>query len=77
VRLAGASIAASLPSKNLGPLRFVAHRLGPGHYAVHGADLTLAGKWKLEIAARRGEFDELTKTLSVPIGASTLARASG
>jgi copper transport protein len=76
-RVSAATIAASLPSQKLGPLRFTAHELGPGHYAVHGANLTLAGKWKLEIGARQSEFDELTRTLSVPIGASRLTRASG
>jgi copper transport protein len=76
-RVSAATIAASLPSEKLGPLRFTAHKLGVGHYAVHGANLTLAGKWKLEIAARRSEFDELTRTLSVPIGGTTLGSATG
>jgi copper transport protein len=60
-------VSASLPSKNVGPLRFTAHRLAPGHYAVHGAQLPLAGDWQLRIEARRGEFEALTRTVSIPI----------
>jgi copper transport protein len=60
-------LSASLPSENLGPLRFPAHPLAPGHYAVHGAQLALAGDWQLRIEARRGEFEALTTTVSIPI----------
>jgi copper transport protein len=60
-------LAASLPSENVGPLRFTAHRLAPGHYAVHGAQLPLAGDWQLRIEARRGEFQALTSTIPIPI----------
>jgi nitrogen fixation protein FixH len=60
-------LSASLPSKALGPLRFPAHPLAPGHYAVHGAQLALAGDWQLRIDARRGEFEALTGTVSIPI----------
>ena len=60
-------VSATLPSKNVGPLRFRAHPLAPGHYTVHGAQLALAGDWQLRIEARRGEFDALTGTVSLPI----------
>ena len=60
-------VSAELPSRKVGPLRFDAHRLAPGHYAVHGAQLALAGNWQLAIEARRGEFEALTATVSVPI----------
>jgi copper transport protein len=60
-------LSASLPSKALGPLRFPAHPLAPGHYAVHGAQLALAGDWQLRIDARRGEFEALTAKVSIPI----------
>ena len=61
-------LAASLPSANVGPLRYPAHPLARGRYAVHGAQLALAGDWQLRIEARRGEFEALTTTISVPIG---------
>jgi copper transport protein len=60
-------ISASLPGEAVGPLRFPAHPLAPGHYAVHGAQLALAGDWQLRIEARRGEFEALTGTVSIPI----------
>ncbi len=60
-------VSASLPSEHVGPLRFTAHRLAPGHYAVHGAQFPLAGDWQLRIEARRGEFEALTRTVSIPI----------
>jgi len=60
-------IHAELPSKKLGPLRFDAHPLAAGDYAVHGAELALAGDWRLAIGASRGEFEALTATVSVPI----------
>ncbi|HEX2433732.1 MAG TPA: FixH family protein, partial [Gaiellaceae bacterium] len=60
-------LSASLPSEHVGPLRFTAHRLAPGHYTVHGAQLALAGDWQLRIEARRGEFEALTTTVSIPI----------
>ncbi len=57
----------SLPSKEIGPLRFTARRLAPGHFAVLGAHLALAGDWQLRLEARRGEFESLTQTVSIPI----------
>jgi copper transport protein len=62
-----ARVAASLPSRRLGPIRMHAHRAGPGHYLVPDADLTLAGTWTLRIDLRVGEFEALTKSVSVPI----------
>ena len=46
-----ASVAASLASRGIGPLRFTAHRAGPGHFVVHGAHLALAGDWQLRLEA--------------------------
>jgi copper transport protein len=60
-------LSASLPSKDVGPLHFPAHLLAPGHYAAHGAQLALAGDWQVRIEARRGEFEALTGTVSIPI----------
>ncbi len=58
---------ADLPSKSVGPLRFQADRLAPGHYTVRRAQLALAGDWQVAIEARRGEFEALTATVSIPI----------
>jgi copper transport protein len=60
-------VSARLASQGIGPLRFEARHVAPGHYLVVGADLPLPGDWQLEVEARRGEFELLTATLSVPI----------
>ena len=69
--VAEAQVAASLPSRRIGPLRFEAHPLAPGHFAVHGAQLPLSGDWQLRVTARRGEFEQFEKTLSIPIRKDT------
>jgi nitrogen fixation protein FixH len=70
-KVAEAQVAASLPSRRIGPLRFEAHALAPGHFAVHGARLPLAGDWQFRVTARRGEFEQFEKTLSIPIRKDT------
>jgi copper transport protein len=62
-----ASVSATLASREIGPLRLTAHRAGPGHFVVHGAQLALAGDWQLRVESRRGEFDAATAAVSVPI----------
>jgi copper transport protein len=66
-----ARVSASLPTNGIGPLRLRTELAGPGHYVVPGADLPLAGTWHLELAVRRGEFDEWTATFDVPIRKDT------
>jgi copper transport protein len=65
--VAEAAVSATLPSRRIGPLRLHAHRGGPGHYVVAGARLAIGGDWQLTIEARRGEFESLRRTVSVPI----------
>jgi copper transport protein len=61
-------VLASLPARDIGPLRYRARRGdGPRAFVVQAANLSLAGDWELRIEARRGEFDLFTKTISVPI----------
>jgi copper transport protein len=60
-------VSAVLASKRIGPLRFRATRIAPGHFSVYGAQLALAGDWQLGVEARRGEFESLTASVSVPI----------
>jgi copper transport protein len=60
-------VLATLPSQGIGPLRFTARHLAPGHFAVLGVQLTIPGDWQFRIEARRGEFEALTQTVSVPI----------
>lgn len=65
--VAEARVSAVLASKRIGPLRFRARRIAPGHFSVYGAQLALAGDWQLGIEGRRGEFESLTTSVSVPI----------
>ena len=65
--VAEVTVAASLPSRRIGPLLLPAHHAGPGHFIVHGAQLALAGDWQLRVDTRRGEFDAASTTVSVPI----------
>jgi copper transport protein len=61
-------VSASLPSEGIGPLRYTAEPgMEPGAYEVMGANLSIAGDWRLRIEARRGEFELFTKTIAVPI----------
>ena len=65
--VAEARVSATLPSRQLGPLRFRALRAGPGHYLVDDANLALAGEWRLRVDLRIGEFDAQAASVSVPI----------
>jgi copper transport protein len=62
-----ARVFATLASRNVGPLRYRATRVAPGHFSFYGAQLALAGDWQLEVEGRRGEFEALTTSVSVPI----------
>jgi copper transport protein len=63
------SVAASLPSQNIGPLDLTAKPdpAEAGSYVIEDASLSIAGDWELRIEALRGEFDLLTETITVPI----------
>jgi copper transport protein len=66
-RLAEVKVAASLPSRKLGPLRFTAQRSSPGRYVVAAAPFAIAGDWRLQLSVRRGKFDEWLKTIDMPV----------
>jgi len=63
----GASYEATLPSREIGPLRITPKRLAVGHYSVYGVDLPIEGDWKLVLRVRKGEFDEFSTVVTVPI----------
>ena len=58
---------ASLPAAGIGPLHFHAVPAGPGHGLVTGAALPLAGTWRFGVDVRRGEFDQWSTSLTIPI----------
>jgi len=69
-KLTEVSVAASLPSQEIGPLDFTAVPVpgAPTTYMIAGASLPIAGEWELRIKALVGKFDLLTETIIVPIG---------
>lgn len=66
------TVAASLPSQQIGPLDFTAEPdpEEPSAYVIEDASLSIAGEWELRIEALMGEFDLLTETITVPIQGS-------
>jgi copper transport protein len=64
---ADARLSASLPSANLGPLRIPLQRIVPSHYTISGAVFPQPGDWQVTIEARRGQFESITQTITVPI----------
>jgi copper transport protein len=61
-------VSATLASEGIGPLRFdAAPGASPGEFVLRNAELPIAGTWQFRIEARRGEFELLTQTVSIPI----------
>jgi copper transport protein len=64
---ADAKLSATLPGKTLGPLRIPLQKIVPSHYTTNDAVFPLPGDWQATIEVRRGEFEALTQTITVPI----------
>jgi len=62
------TVTAELPAKGIGPLPLQPNLSGPGHYTFNSAELSPGGTWDIEITDRVGEFEELSRTVKVPIG---------
>jgi copper transport protein len=61
-------VSASLPAREIGPLRYEAKPgMAQNALVVKDANLSLAGDWTLVIQARRGEFELFAQRISVPI----------
>ena len=59
---------ARLPSKGIGPLVLKPIVAGPGHYVLNSAVLSPGGTWDIEIIDRISEFEQFSRTVTVPIG---------
>ena len=57
----------TMPSEDIGPLVGKGTKLAPGHFVVQGNQLSVPGKWSLEIVARTGPFDEERATVTVDV----------
>jgi copper transport protein len=60
-------LSATLPARNLGPLRFPVQHTAHSTFTARQAQFPLAGEWRLRIEARQGEFDLFTRTVPVQI----------
>jgi copper transport protein len=62
------TVKAELPSKRIGPLTLAVTPAGPGHYILSSAELTPGGTWEIRFTDRVSEFEEFSRSVSVPIG---------
>ena len=54
----GMTVLFRMPDQDIGPLVAEGVQLAPGHFVVQGRQLSVAGRWVLEIVVRTGRFDE-------------------
>ena len=64
--VAEAKLSATLPSKNLGPLRIPLQKIVPSHYTTPPRVFPQAGDWTVTIETRR-EFEAPTRAVTIPI----------
>ncbi|HYJ22935.1 MAG TPA: CopD family protein [Solirubrobacterales bacterium] len=60
-------VTATMPDKSIGPLPLEPQRSGPGHFTIQGAQLGVAGDWRLDVTVRVSAFDQYTAEVEVPI----------
>jgi copper transport protein len=58
----------SLPGAEIGGLAREPMRAGPGHYLQVGSELSIAGRWEVEVRVLVSDFDLRTVTAEVPVG---------
>ena len=56
-----------MPEQDIGPLEAEALRLGAGHFAVQGRQLSVPGLWTIEVAVPVDRFTDLRATVSVRV----------
>lgn len=56
-----------LAAQGIGPIERTALRLDVGHYVLRTDDLTLPGRWQIDIHVRTSEFDQYTAMTIVDI----------
>jgi copper transport protein len=66
--IAELTVSASLPSRQIGPLKYTAEKRSPTEYVVTDADLSIAGTWTLNVNVRQGEFDSYEGDAQVAVG---------
>ena len=64
------SLSATLPQVDVGPLEFGTTPAGHGHTTAV-AELPLPGTWRLQLDVRKGDFDQWSAVIDLPIGKDT------
>jgi copper transport protein len=62
-----AKLSATLPERNLGPLRIPLQRIVPSHYTTSSGVFPEPGDWQVTVEVRKGQFQSYTQTVTVPI----------
>jgi copper transport protein len=62
-----AKLSATLPDRNLGPLRIPLQRIVPSHYTTSSGVFPEPGDWQVTMEVRKGAFNSYTQTVTVPI----------
>lgn len=57
----------SLPSSDIATIERTPEVAGPGHWLLSGPELSIAGQWNLEVAARVSDFDVLTADIPLRV----------
>jgi copper transport protein len=64
------TVSASLPSQQIGPLKYTAEKQSADTYVASGADLSIPGVWTFTVNIRKGEFDAFEGKAELPVGGS-------
>jgi copper transport protein len=62
-----AKLTATLPDRNLGPLRIPLQRIVPSHYTTSSGVFPEPGDWQVTVEVRKGQFQSYTQTVTVTI----------
>lgn len=58
----------SLPEEDIGPIERAPNIVGPGHWLLVGNELSLPGRWEIDVVAQVSRFEQLTTTITVVVG---------
>lgn len=56
-----------LPSRDIGPVVREPEVAGPGHWILTGPELSIAGRWEIQVAVRVSDFQQLETTIPVDV----------
>jgi copper transport protein len=67
VRIKKMTVLFEQPARDIGPLSARARRLAPGHFVVQGRQLSVTGKWAIDVAALVGKFKQIQATVQLDV----------